>query len=102
MHLRAKKCRPNRGAVFADRYRLDQPISKGAATTIFDALDAVTSDRAAVKVYEAGAEGSRLLAEYRTLSAIAHEGIVRVRHVDQHGGHWYLVSEFVEGPDLRS
>ena len=93
---------PEPGAVFADRYRLDQPISKGAATTIFDAFDAVTSDRVAVKVYEAGAEGSRLLAEYRTLSAIAHEGIVRVRYVGQHGSHWYLVSEFVEGPDLRS
>ena len=93
---------PEVGAVFADRYRLDQAISKGAATTIFDAHDAVTGDRVAVKVYEAGAEGSRLVAEHNALSVIGHEGIVRVRYVDQHGSRWYLVSEFVDGPDLRS
>jgi serine/threonine protein kinase len=90
------------GALFDDRYLLADPISSGAATTIWKATDTFVDQTVALKVYDAGSSGDRLTLEYESLHENTHDGIVRIRQVDRVGEHWYLVSEFLDGPDLRA
>jgi len=93
---------PAVGVVFDDRYLLIEPISSGAATTIWKATDTLVDQTVALKIYTPGAAGDRLAREYESLHDNTHEGIVRIRQVDRAGDRWFLVSEFLEGPDLRS
>lgn len=93
---------PAPGVLFDDRYLLEEAVSSGAATTIWKATDTLVDQTVAIKIYDPGAAGERLAREYDSLHDNTHPGIVRVRQVDRIDDRWYLVSEFVEGPDLRA
>jgi serine/threonine protein kinase len=90
------------GSTVGDRYVLDRQLGKGAHATVWAATDTNTNQRVALKLYDAPDAGDQILREYETLLDVSHEAIVRVRDATRVGDQWALVTELLDGPDLRS
>src|SRR4030095_12627958 len=58
--------------------------------------------RVAIKVLTAGSAhvAEEALQEARRLARLRHPGIVTVHDVGTQGGHVYIVSDYLDGPDL--
>ncbi|GIG65623.1 serine/threonine-protein kinase [Phytomonospora endophytica] len=90
----------------ADRYVLETELARGAAGTVYRAVDTATGEKVAVKVlrHEAAAEPgvvSAFLDEAEVLAEIDHPGIVRPRDFVATDEVMALVMDLVEGVDLR-
>ena len=90
----------------ADRYVLETELARGAAGTVYRAVDTATGEKVAVKVlrHDAAAEPgvvSAFLDEAEVLAEINHPGIVRPRDFVATDEVMALVMDLVEGVDLR-
>ena len=90
----------------ADRYVLEAELARGAAGTVYRAVDTATGEKVAVKVlrHDAAAEPgvvSAFLDEAEVLAEIDHPGIVRPRDFIATDEVMALVMDLVEGVDLR-
>ena len=80
-------------------------LGGGGFGAVYLCHDAQLDRPVAVKVLRGGPEVShagaeRFLQEARRLAQLSHPGIVAVHDVGLEGGQVYIVSDFLEGPDL--
>ena len=85
-----------------DRFVLDRQLGQGAHASVWAASDAVTNQRVAVKLYDSMDAGDQIRHEYDALLDVTHPAIVRVRDATKLDGRWALVTELLDGPDLRA
>ena len=87
------------------RYQVRNALGAGAFGAVYLGHDTQLDRPVAIKVLRGGydvpqAEAERFLREARRLAQLSHPGIVTVHDVGLDGGQVYLVSDFLEGPDL--
>ncbi|GLZ76236.1 hypothetical protein Afil01_10430 [Actinorhabdospora filicis] len=92
--------------LLAARYALGPEVARGAAGTVYRAVDTATGDTVAVKVlrHDAAAEPgvvTAFLDEAEVLAELDHPGIVRPRDFIATDDVLALVMDLVEGTDLR-
>lgn len=85
-----------------DRYVLERQLGQGAHASVWVANDAFANQRVAVKLYDTPDAGDQIRHEYDALLDVTHPAIVRVRDAERLDGRWALVTELLEGPDLRA
>jgi class 3 adenylate cyclase/predicted ATPase len=88
------------------RYAIERSLGTGGYGQVYLAHDAQLRRRVAVKVLHAGtratpADAERFLAEARRLAQLRHPGIVTVHDAGVQDGIIYLVSDYLEGPNLH-
>jgi class 3 adenylate cyclase/tetratricopeptide (TPR) repeat protein len=87
------------------RYQVRSPLGAGGFGSVYLGHDTQLDRSVAIKVLHGGAdvpqaESERFLQEARRLARLSHPGIVAVHDVGLEGGRVYLVSDFLDGPDL--
>ncbi len=87
------------------RYEVRDALGSGGFGAVYLGHDTQLDRPVAIKVLRGGpgvpqAEADRFLQEARRLAQLSHPGIVAVHDVGLDGGQVYLVSDFLEGPDL--
>jgi serine/threonine protein kinase len=87
------------------RYLARQALGTGGFGTVYLGHDTQLDRPVAIKVLRAGSdqlqeEGERALQEARRLARLRHPGIVAVHDVGIHEGQVYIVSDYLDGPDL--
>ena len=92
--------------LFAGRYQLQDPIGRGGMATIYRGRDLRTDLVVAIKVlrdiYSTDASFvARFQREVMAQSYLQHPDIVQVYDYGYTDGKYYIVTEFVEGTDLR-
>ena len=90
---------------FIERYKLVDCLGQGATGTVFKAADP-HGQAVAVKVLSADAPDgqdviSRFRREVRLAAALDHPHLVMVHDAGEVDGQHYLVTEFIEGRDLK-
>jgi tetratricopeptide (TPR) repeat protein len=88
-----------------ERYQLIRDLGAGAMGRVSLAMQADTGELVAVKrLHEMVAltGGARLRREFRSLSQIKHENVVRVIELGEDGHTPFLVMEFVRGQDMSN
>jgi serine/threonine protein kinase/predicted ATPase len=99
-----KKDVPPPPAAFG-RYEVRSVLGTGGFGAVYLCQDTQLDRPVAVKVLRGGHEvsqaaGERFLQEARRLAQLNHPGIVAVHDVGVEAGQIYIVSDFLEGPDL--
>jgi serine/threonine-protein kinase len=95
------------GRVLQGRYRVGRRIARGGMGSVFDARDARSGERYAVKVLHPGIAREpgvreRFVNEARAVRRISHPAVVRVVDAGEGPGDTaFIVMEFVDGPPLR-
>lgn len=92
--------------LFANRYRLDRVIGEGATGRVWQAFDVELGRPVAVKVAREDRPlpmngTDRFLSEARRVAQLRHPGIVAVHDVGRHGDGCFIVSDLINGTDLR-
>ncbi len=87
------------------RYQVRDAIGAGGFGTVYLGHDTQLDRPVAIKVHRGSAHvphsgADRFLEEARRLARLSHTGIVTVHDVGLHEGQVYIVSEYLEGPDL--
>jgi class 3 adenylate cyclase/predicted ATPase len=87
------------------RYQVREAIGAGGFGTVYRGHDTQLDRPVAIKVHRGSAHvphagADRFLEEARRLARLSHTGIVTVHDVGLHEGQVYIVSEYLEGPDL--
>jgi class 3 adenylate cyclase/predicted ATPase len=87
------------------RYRVRRALGAGGFGTVYLGHDTELDRPVAIKVLRAvsggsKAEGERALQEARRLARLRHPCIVTVHDVGVHEGRVYIVSDYLDGPDL--
>ena len=87
------------------RYQVRNALGAGGFGAVYLGHDTQLDRPVAIKVLRGGpevpqAESERFLQEARRLAQLSHPGIVAVHDVGLDGGQVYLVSDFLDGPDL--
>ena len=87
------------------RYQVRGALGTGGFGAVYLGHDTQLDRRVAIKVLHGGpgappARVERFLQEARRLAQLSHPGIVAVHDVGLDGGQAYLVSDFLDGPDL--
>ncbi len=87
-------------------YRIGPRLGKGGMGSVYEATNAETGQRVAVKALSpqlAAAEGfrERFEAEIESLKKLEHEGIVRLYGYGEDDGVLFYSMELVEGPSLE-
>jgi serine/threonine protein kinase/predicted ATPase len=87
------------------RYQVRSTLGTGGFGAVYLGHDTQLDRPVAIKVLRGGAgvpqaEAERFLQEARRLAQLSHPGIVAVHDVGIDGGQVYLVSDFLDGPDL--
>ena len=96
------------GQLLADRYRLGEPIGRGAAGTVFEARDEQLGRDVAVKIVRSRLFGGvdaaqRFLREAHLLAQLAHRQVVRVHDMGAtDDGDRFLVTELLHGQSLQT
>jgi serine/threonine protein kinase len=88
----------------AGRYRLDEPLGKGAVANVYRAVDVRLDRKVAVKVFHPGQENvvrARFGAEARALARLSHPGLVGIFDAGVDDDRPYLVMQLVDGESLR-
>ena len=80
-------------------------MGAGGFGSVYLGHDTQLDRSVAIKVLHGGAdvphaEAERFLQEARKLARLSHPGIVTVHDVGLEGGQIYVVSDFLDGPDL--
>jgi serine/threonine protein kinase/predicted ATPase len=87
------------------RYQVRHTLGAGGFGAVYLGHDTQLDRPVAIKALRAGpkqlqAEGDRAVQEARRLARLRHPGIVAVHDVGVHEGQVYLVSDYLDGPDL--
>src|SRR5689334_12700522 len=87
------------------RYQVRRALGAGACGAVYLGDDTQLGRPVAIKVLRGGAgraqaEGERALQEARRLAQLRHPGIVAVHDVGVQEGQVYIVSDYLDGPDL--
>ena len=87
------------------RYQVRSTLGAGGFGAVYLGHDTQLDRPVAIKVLHAGAatcagRGERFLQEARRLAQLRHPGIVAVHDVGVHEGQVYIVSDYLDGPDL--
>jgi class 3 adenylate cyclase/tetratricopeptide (TPR) repeat protein len=87
------------------RYQVRRALGAGGFGAVYLGHDSQLDRPVAIKVLRAGlglpqAEAAQFLQEARRLARLRHPGIVAVHDVGVHEGRVYLVSDYLDGPDL--
>ena len=87
------------------RYQVRNALGAGGFGAVYLCHDTQLDRPVAVKVLRGGpeapqAKAEQFLQEARRLAQLSHPGIVTVHDVGLDGGQVYIVSDFLEGPDL--
>lgn len=90
------------GLTLANRYVLERKLGEGASASVWAATDALTGTPVAVKIFESADAGEQVQREYTALQACSHDGIVRGRDITRIDEKWVLLTELLEGPNLRA
>lgn len=97
---------PQTGMVMANRYDLVREIGRGAMGVIFSAKDRKLGRTVALKFLPphltggaAGAPAERFRREAQVAAQLSHRGIVQLFDVGDHQGQFFIVMEFVDGPN---
>src|SRR5437660_8586719 len=88
------------------RYEIRSKIGEGGMGEVYRALDPKMNREVAIKVLPAAysADKDRLARfeqEAQTAGALNHPNILVIHHIDTHEGAPYIVSELLEGEELR-
>lgn len=92
--------------LIAGRYTLDREIGAGGMGTVFAGTDTRTESRVAIKRLDGRRVALqpelavRFQREADALLALNHPNIVRMHEHVVHEGDYYIVMDFVDGPDL--
>jgi len=94
------------GRVLKERYQVVEFLGHGGIAVVFKAWDRQNGEWVAIKFLQAQqaqnpTQVRRLLREGRTVSQLESPHIVRLVDVDQYGGQYYLVFEYIQGETLR-
>ena len=93
------------GYVFDGRYRIIRSLGAGGMGEVFFAQDQFAGAEVALKVLypRRGPEGvlRRLRRELEIVRSLDHPGIVRIHHLGEAQGLFYLVMELLRGTSLR-
>ncbi|MET0341919.1 MAG: protein kinase, partial [Polyangiales bacterium] len=86
------------------RYELIGSLGSGGFGAVYEARDARTGQRVAIKELEhTSGEGiSRFKHEFRALADCHHPNLVGLRELIEQGGRWKIVMELVPGTDFLS
>ncbi len=105
MDARVSKLEP--GMVFGGRYELVRELGRGGNSRVFHALDKESDDGAAavalkICVQDKSDKGfiPRFLREAFQLSRLDHTNIMKLLDFGNHGGVYYLATEFIDGASL--
>jgi Protein kinase domain len=87
------------------RYQVRRTLGAGGFGAVYVGYDPQLDRPVAIKVLRGGSEvpqakAEQFLQEARRLAQLSHPGIVAVHDVGLEGGQVYIVSEFLDGPDL--
>jgi predicted ATPase/class 3 adenylate cyclase len=90
---------------FFGRYQVQRGLGAGGFGTVYLGYDSQLDRSVAIKVLHAGtglprSEVERFLQEARRLARLRHPGIVAVHDVGMQEGQIFLVSDYLDGPDL--
>jgi eukaryotic-like serine/threonine-protein kinase len=88
------------------RYRLVSQHGSGGMSVIYQATDIALGRTVAVKILRPSLTNDnsflvRFRQEARNVANLSHPNIVTVHDVGQDGNTYYMVMEFVDGPDLK-
>jgi serine/threonine protein kinase len=84
-------------------YLIVRRLGRGGEASVFLARDLVLQRLAAVKVLHRGREQGidlRCLHEARLIATLDHPNVVRLYHVGQVAGGWYMAMEYLDGGNL--
>ncbi|HET6357349.1 serine/threonine-protein kinase [Streptomyces sp.] len=87
----------------AERYRLDEPLGRGAMGEVWRATDHALGRPVAVKLLrqdDGDAAAERFRMEAQTAARLNHPHVVSMYDSGCHDGHFYLVMELVDGWSL--
>jgi serine/threonine protein kinase/tetratricopeptide (TPR) repeat protein len=88
------------------RYEVRRRLGAGGFGAVYLGHDALLDRPVAIKLLRAGSghpAGAELCRqEARRLASLHHPGIVAVHDIGVHQGQMYIVSDYIEGPDLHS
>jgi serine/threonine protein kinase len=92
--------------IFADHYVIDAPVGRGGMGSVFRVTDQRDGRTYALKVLHASAGAStstlkRFEREAALLRRIRHDAVPAIHDYGIAGGSMYLVTEFVDGENLR-
>jgi len=87
-----------------EQFLLGESLGAGGMGEVFEATDTRTGRRVALKLLPALAPDAllRFKNEFRVLSELEHENIVRVGELRQSEGRWFYTMELIEGVDFQS
>jgi hypothetical protein len=92
------------GTVLTGRFRLDEPLGRGAGGEVWRARDLKLQRDVAVKLMLSPDSGSvafrRFQREATLPSGMQHPGIAVVHDADHHQGRLFIVTELLRGQDL--
>ena len=88
------------------RYRLVSQHGSGGMSVIYKATDIALGRTVAIKILRPSLTNDnsflvRFRQEARNVANLAHPNIVTVHDVGQDGNTYYMVMEFIDGPDLK-
>ena len=87
--------------VIAGRYRLLEPLGKGAMSVVWLAEDAELGRRVAVKILGLDAARDRFEREARAAASLSHPHICRLYDYGTERGRPYMVLEYLDGGSLE-
>lgn len=87
--------------VIAGRYRLLEPLGRGAMSSVWLALDSELDRRVAVKTLAPTADRARFEREARAAASLSHPNICRLYDYGQADGRPYMVLEYLSGGSLE-
>ncbi len=93
-----------KGAMIADRYRIEAKIGQGGMASVYRAHDLELGEDIAMKLFLQPSEDAQLIARFKqelTLSrGLSHPNIVRLYDIGSHQGCRFLTMELLQGTDL--
>jgi serine/threonine-protein kinase len=94
---------PQAGDLFAERYRVDRLLGRGATGAVWAAYDEEVGDRVALKLLTGGPgdAAERFRREVRLARRVTHRNAARIFDLGTANGVLYLTMELVEGDSLQ-
>jgi serine/threonine-protein kinase len=89
------------GDVIAGRYRLIEPLGRGAMSSVWLAEDPELQRRVAVKMVAPTADRARFEREARAVAALSDPNIGGLYDYGEAGGHPFMVLEYLPGGSLE-